>query len=230
MAGDSGTPAVVGDGRRLGGRYRLLTVLGRGGAGVVWAAEDELLRRRVAVKEVMLQAVLPEVEQAILRERVLREARAAARVHDPGLVTVSDVVEEEGRPWIVMELVDAESLADAVRTRGPLPVPEVAEIGIAVAYALGAAHRAGVLHRDVKPGNVLLGRDGRVRLTDFGIASTAGDPTLTQTGMLLGSPSYIPPESGPAASPRAPPATCGASAPPSTPPWRACRRTRRTTP
>jgi serine/threonine protein kinase len=190
----AGVPAGGPGGRRVGGRYTLQAPVGRGGAGVVWSAHDELLHRRVAVKEVLLPESLSAEDQVLLRERVLREARAAARLHHPGLVTLFDVVEEDGRPYLVMEYVDAPSLATVIRQDGPLPPERVAGIGLGLLAALTAVHREGVLHRDVKPGNVLLGRDGRVRLTDFGIASVAGDPALTMSGVLLGSPSYIPPE------------------------------------
>lgn len=133
-------------------------------------------------------------ERDAIRARVLREARALARLHSPAIVSVYDVVEEHQRHWIIMELVDADSLGDVIRNQGPLPFDQVAAIGLALTDALAAAHSAGVLHRDVKPGNVLLGRDGRVRLTDFGIAATEGDVTLTGTGALVGSPAYIAPE------------------------------------
>ncbi|ONI71797.1 hypothetical protein BWI15_16825 [Kribbella sp. ALI-6-A] len=181
-------------GSLLAKRYRLLDSLGRGGMGVVWHARDEVLGREVAVKEVLLPPELPEEEQAVMRERTLREARSAARLSHPNVVTVYDVVEEDGRPWIVMELVKSRTLAQAIRDDGPLPWREVALIGVQVLEALQAAHAAGVLHRDVKPSNVLLAEDGRVVLTDFGIASMEGETTLTRTGMLVGSPAFIAPE------------------------------------
>ncbi len=181
-------------GRLLASRYRLVGVLGRGGMGVVWQARDELLGRSVAVKEIRLPPELPDEEREILRRRTLREARSAGRLSHPNVVTVYDVVEEDGRPWIVMELVRSTTLAEAIREYGPLPPAEVARIGLQVLAALHAAHRAGVLHRDVKPSNVLLTGDGRVVLTDFGIASLEGDPSLTTSGTLLGSPAFIAPE------------------------------------
>src|SRR4051794_23849565 len=147
----------------------------------------------VAVKEVHLPATLGEDERRTLRERVLREARAAAAVRHPVLVTVFDVVEDEDRPWIVLELIEARTLAAQVAERTLTPA-EAARVGLDLLAALQAVHRAGIQHRDVKPGNVLLEADGRPRLTDFGIASTAGDPSLTSSGVLLGSPSYLPPE------------------------------------
>ena len=182
------------EGRLLAARYRLLDVLGRGGMGVVWHARDEVLGRDVAVKEIVLPPELPEEERAVLRRRTLREARSAARLSDPNVVAVYDVVEEEGRPWIVMEFVRSRTLADVVRQDGPLPYRQVAKIGLQVLAALEAAHPAGVLHRDVKPSNVLLADDGRVVLTDFGIATLEGESTLTQSGVLVGSPAYIAPE------------------------------------
>ncbi|WP_239380854.1 serine/threonine-protein kinase [Frankia sp. CIT1] len=178
----------------IGGRYRLGDELGRGGFGVVYAATDELLRREVAVKEIRLPPSISADERAVLRTRVLREARSAGRLHHPGLVSVFDVLDADDCPWIVMELVDGPSLADIIRESGPLPRERVARIGISLGYALEAAHRSGIVHRDVKPANVLISADGRARLTDFGIALSAGDPTLTRTGVLLGSPSYIAPE------------------------------------
>ena len=180
--------------RLLAGRYRLLQPLGQGGMGVVWRSRDELLGRDVAVKEVLIPPELSHGERETLRERTLREARSAARLSHPNVVTIFDVVEEAGRPWIVMEFVASRSLAEVLREDGPLPPRQVAEVGRQVLAALRVAHAAGVLHRDVKPSNVLLGRDGRVVLTDFGIATLEGDPSLTTSGMLLGSPAFIAPE------------------------------------
>ncbi|ETK32513.1 hypothetical protein MPTA5024_29495, partial [Microbispora sp. ATCC PTA-5024] len=177
----------------MGRRYRLLSPVGRGGMGMVWHAHDVLLDRDVAVKELLLPFGLDNAGAQAAHRRMLREARSAARLSHPGIVTVHDVVEEDGRPWIVMELVRAWSLEQAVRQSGPLPVVQAAEIGIRVLDALRHAHAAGILHRDVKPGNVLLTAD-RVVLTDFGIAAIEGDVTITQTGLLMGSPAYIPPE------------------------------------
>ncbi|MFI7128769.1 serine/threonine-protein kinase [Nonomuraea sp. NPDC050153] len=180
---------------RLAGRYSLMSQLGQGGMGTVWLAVDELLRQQVAVKEVRLPADLDEASRAELTERTLREARAAARLRShPSIVTVHDVVMDGGRPWIVMELVHGRSLDRIVREDGPLPPARTAWIGRHMLDALAAAHAMGVLHRDVKPGNVLLTQDGRVLLTDFGIATVAGDPALTQAGLLNGSPGYIAPE------------------------------------
>ena len=185
---------VSDEGRVVGGRYRLLSPLGSGGTGTVWRAVDQLLGREVAVKEVLLPHGLSEGAREDLRERTRREARAAARLDHPSVVTVYDVIEEEGSPFLVMELVEARTLAEQVRTDGPLTPEQAARVGLAVLGALEQAHAHGIVHRDVKPGNVLLRRDGRVILTDFGIATRAGDSSLTGTGLLLGSPSYIAPE------------------------------------
>ncbi|GAA0369967.1 hypothetical protein GCM10009530_20070 [Microbispora corallina] len=193
MGGVPGGAAPEGQGRLVGRRYRLLSPVGRGGMGMVWHAHDVLLDRDVAVKELLLPFGLDNAGAQAAHRRMLREARSAARLSHPGIVTVHDVVEEDGRPWIVMELVRAWSLEQAVRQSGPLPVVQAAEIGIRVLDALRHAHAAGILHRDVKPGNVLLTAD-RVVLTDFGIAAIEGDVTITQTGLLMGSPAYIPPE------------------------------------
>jgi len=165
--------------------------------GTVWKAEDQNLERFVVVKEIRLQPDLDDDERELLCQRAMREARAIGRLNrHPAVVELYDVVRDGGVPWLVMELVESRSLAEVVDTDGPLPPARVAEIGIEVLRALRAAHAAGVVHRDVKPGNVLLGSDGRVVLTDFGLATVAGDPSLTQTGMIIGSPAYIAPERG----------------------------------
>ncbi len=181
-------------GRLLADRYRLGEVLGKGGMGTVWRAVDETLGRTVAVKELRFPGDVDDDEKRRLITRTLREAKAIARIRNTGAVTVFDVVEEDGRPWIVMELVEGRSLSDAIRADGPLPPRRAAEVGIAVLDVLRAAHREGILHRDVKPSNVLIADDGRVVLTDFGIAQVEGDPSVTSTGMLVGAPSYISPE------------------------------------
>ena len=178
----------------VGGRYLLERSIGRGGMGTVWRGRDQLLDREVAVKEVRFPAEVGRQEQDELRERTLREARTTARLTHPNVVTTYDVVEEDGRPWIVMELLDARSLSEELRENGPLPPHRVAELGLALLGALDASHRQGIVHRDVKPGNVLLTGDGRPVLTDFGIATAAGDPSLTSTGVVLGSPAYMSPE------------------------------------
>ncbi|OXY98510.1 serine/threonine-protein kinase [Streptomyces diastatochromogenes] len=189
-------PAVVpaqGAGRLIAGRYRLLAKLGHGGMGTVWRAKDEMVDREVAVKEPRIPDHLPEREQANAFERMRREARAAARLDHPAVVGVYDVAVVDGRPWIVMELVHGRSLGGALQ-EGTLDVREAARIGLQVLGALEAAHAAGVLHRDVKPDNVLLGRYDRVVLTDFGIAQIEGETSLTDTGGFVGSPEYIAPE------------------------------------
>ncbi|MEV7202989.1 serine/threonine-protein kinase [Streptomyces griseoluteus] len=180
--------------RLIAGRYRLLSPLGEGGMGTVWRAHDEVLRREVAVKEVRAPAGLPAGDVERMYARLEREAWAAARVAHPNVVTVYDVALEGGRPWIVMELVRGRSLADVLETSGPLSVTESARVGAEVLDALRAAHEVGVLHRDVKPANVLLSDDGRVVLTDFGIASVEGSSALTMAGEVIGSPEFLSPE------------------------------------
>ncbi|MFE1950553.1 serine/threonine-protein kinase [Streptomyces sp. NPDC059524] len=181
--------------RVVGGRYRLEARIGRGGMGVVWQADDTLLGRRVAVKELAVDETLSEAEAAQQRERMLREARAVAQLRHPHVIVVHDVVVHEGRPYIVMELVEGCSLADRIARDGPLDAPEAARVGLALLGALRVAHAAGVLHRDLKPANVLLEpATGRVVLTDFGIAQVEGATTLTETGGFVGSPEYTAPE------------------------------------
>ncbi|MFE2312724.1 protein kinase [Streptomyces sp. NPDC059441] len=180
--------------RLLAGRYRLGDVLGRGGMGTVWRAQDETLGRTVAVKELRFPSSIDEDEKRRLITRTLREAKAIARIRNNGAVTVFDVVDEDNRPWIVMELVEGKSLAEVIREDGVLTPKRAAEVGIAILDVLRSAHREGILHRDVKPSNVLISTDGRVVLTDFGIAQVEGDPSITSTGMLVGAPSYISPE------------------------------------
>ncbi|MFD5158471.1 serine/threonine-protein kinase [Streptomyces hawaiiensis] len=186
-------PEGPGAGRLIAGRYRLLAKLGHGGMGTVWRAQDETVDREVAVKEPRVPAHLPERERANAFERMRREARAAARLDHPAVVGVHDVAVVEEQPWIVMELVRGRSLGDALQ-EGTLSAREAARIGLEVLGALEAAHAAGILHRDVKPDNVLLGRYDRVVLTDFGIAQIEGETNLTDTGGFVGSPEYIAPE------------------------------------
>jgi eukaryotic-like serine/threonine-protein kinase len=181
-------------GRVIAGRYRLEAPIGRGAMGVVWRARDQLLDRDVAIKEVQIADTLTEEERATAFQRTLREAKTAARLNHPAVVTVYDVAEDGGRPWIVMQLVHAQSLDQVLATSGPLPPRRAAEIARQLLSALSVAHAAGVMHRDVKPSNVLLGRDDRAVLTDFGIATFADDPKLTQTGMVMGSPGFTAPE------------------------------------
>ncbi|MFF3442867.1 serine/threonine-protein kinase [Streptosporangium sp. NPDC002721] len=188
------TDRVAGPLPVLAGRYRATAKLGAGGMGVVWRARDELLHREVAIKEVRLDPNLPEARRAEARERTLREARAAARLGHPSIVAVHDVVAQDGRPWIVMDLVDGHSLEQAVQDEGPLPPRRVAVIGLAVLDALALAHSRGIVHRDVKPANIMLARNGGVLLTDFGIATLEGDVQLTSPDALVGSPAYMAPE------------------------------------
>jgi serine/threonine protein kinase len=180
--------------RLVAGRYVLSEVIGRGGMGTVWLATDRVLEREVALKEVTFSVDLTAEERTILRERTMREARAAARLDHPRVTTVFDVVEEDGRPWLVMEHVSARSLQEIIEERGPLAPADVARIGLDVLEGLEAAHDAGIVHRDVKPANVLVEPDGHACLTDFGIATTTGDSSLTTQGALIGSPSYMAPE------------------------------------
>ncbi|MEU6912014.1 serine/threonine-protein kinase [Streptomyces olindensis] len=181
--------------RVIAGRYRLEERLGRGGMGVVWRATDQLLGRGVAVKELPYDETLSAAEARRQRDRTLREARAVAQLSHPHIIVVHDVVEYEERPYIVMELIEGGSLADRLAGSGPVDAAEAARIGIALLGALRAAHASGVLHRDLKPDNVLLetGTD-RVVLTDFGIAQVQGVPTLTENGSFVGSPEYTAPE------------------------------------
>ncbi|AVZ73137.1 serine/threonine protein kinase [Streptomyces lunaelactis] len=187
---DASDPGV---GRLIAGRYRLLAKLGHGGMGTVWRAEDETVGREVAVKEPRIPDHLPERERANAFERMRREARAAARLDHPAVVNVHDVAVEDGQPWIVMELLRGHSLG-AVLQEGTLGTREAARIGLQVLGALEAAHQGGILHRDVKPDNVLLGHHDRVVLADFGIAQIEGETSLTDTGGFVGSPEFIAPE------------------------------------
>src|SRR5215203_2710646 len=173
MSADTGPQTRV-----VAGRYALSEVLGRGGMGTVWLATDRVLEREVALKEVTFSVDVTDEERRILRERTMREARAAARLDHPCVTTVYDVVEDGGKPWLVMERVSARSLQDILEQQGPLPPAAVARIGLDVLAALEAAHEAGIVHRDVKPANVLVDRNGGARLTDFGIATATGDSSL----------------------------------------------------
>jgi len=181
------------DGRLVGGRYRLTERIGSGGMGTVWQAYDELVRREVAVKQPRLPGDPDDEHHRRAAHRLYREARAAARVDHPAAVSIHDVVEENGLPWIVMELVRGESLHEVLR-RGPVEAVEAARIGLAVLGALRAAHSVGIVHRDVKPANVLLGAHGRVVLTDFGIAHVQGEESLTMSGEFVGSLEFVAPE------------------------------------
>lgn len=189
------TPSdASGEKRLIADRYRLDRAIGGGAMGTVWAATDELLRREVAVKEIRLPPHLPEEEAAELRERALREARAIAVLTHPNVVTLYDVAREEGEPYVVMELVPSQSLAAVLNKHGALGEAQLALITDGVAAALDAAHRAGIIHRDVKPGNVLLGNAEQVKLSDFGISRNIAESTLTRSGIMLGTPAFIAPE------------------------------------
>ncbi|RCW43334.1 serine/threonine protein kinase [Halopolyspora algeriensis] len=179
--------------RVIGGRYAVTDELGRGGMGIVWRAWDQVIGREVAIKELHLPEGVPPEERQVYEERVLREARTAGRLNDPAVVTVYDVLAESGTTYIVMELVRAVTLGDLVAQRGPLPVEQVASIARQVTSALENAHAAGIVHRDVKPANIMVAED-RVKLTDFGIAQTLDDPKLTTSGAIVGSPAFMAPE------------------------------------
>jgi hypothetical protein len=177
----------------LAGRYALLERLGSGAMGVVWRARDELLHREVAIKQLLLPDLEPkQVEEAC--RRAMREGRIAARLQHPNAIGVFDVVVEDGRPCLVMEYLPSRSLSAVLAERGTLPPEETARIGVEVVAALAAAHEAGIVHRDVKPGNVLIGHNGKVKITDFGISRAAGDVAVTRTGMLSGTLAYLAPE------------------------------------
>ncbi|MEU6998527.1 protein kinase [Nonomuraea sp. NPDC046570] len=188
-------PFVPGPGdSTIAGRYRVLRALGQGGMGTVWLAHDELLQREVAIKEVQLPPSLTQAERAEACQRTMREAMAAAQLRHPGILKVHDVLQVNGLPWIVMELLRGRDLKDAVAQDGPWPPERTAELGLRVLDALSAAHAQGIQHRDVKPANVFLTDDGRVVLTDFGIARLEDQATITESGLLIGSPGFIAPE------------------------------------
>ncbi|MFF5204931.1 serine/threonine-protein kinase [Streptosporangium sp. NPDC000396] len=179
----------------VGGRYRLVAELGSGGFGRVWQARDETLDVDVAVKELQLLPGMSQAEQADRLKRATREARNAARLRNhENIVAIHDVVVEDGLPWIVMELIDGCSLNEHIKAHGPLPVERAASVAVALLAAIGAAHQEGVVHRDIKPANVMLARNGKVLLTDFGIAVHSTDTALTATGMFIGSLEYTAPE------------------------------------
>ncbi|MGH3613212.1 MAG: protein kinase domain-containing protein [Pseudonocardia sp.] len=180
--------------RRNGGRYRLGSQLGAGAMGTVWSAFDEVLRRHVAVKELKVPPGVPEREALDMRERMLREARALGGLSHPNVITVFDVVDVDGEPMMVLEMVPSRNLATMIVEQGVLTGRQAAVVGFTTAAALRAAHRAGITHRDVKPANVLIADDGRVKLTDFGIARNSADTPMTVAGLVLGSPAYIAPE------------------------------------
>ncbi|MGH3940094.1 MAG: protein kinase domain-containing protein [Pseudonocardiaceae bacterium] len=178
----------------MAGHYRVLDRVGSGGMGVVWQARDERLHRLVAVKQLRLQPDLSPRETEGARQRALREARIAARLQHPNAIVVYDVAEHDGEPCLVMEYLPSRSLGELLAEKGCLPVAEVAAIGRQVASALAAAHAAQIVHRDVKPGNILIADGGTAKITDFGVSRAAGDVTVTQTGMMAGTPAYLAPE------------------------------------
>ncbi|HVV21169.1 MAG TPA: serine/threonine-protein kinase [Pseudonocardiaceae bacterium] len=179
--------------RLVAGRYRLGEKVGVGAMGVVWRARDERLRRTVAVKQLFIQPGLDDAQADEARRRAMREARIAARLQHPNVVVVYDVAEDDGQPWLIMEYVPSRSLATVLR-EGTMPPYLVAAIGAQAAAGLSAAHAVGVVHRDVKPGNVLLGDDGVVKIADFGISRAVDDVVLTATGLVTGTPAYLAPE------------------------------------
>src|SRR5215211_7521754 len=187
-------PPIDPAGRLVAGRYRIQSLLGRGGMGRVWLAEDELLHRPVALKQLMLSGLVSDETGRAARAHALREARATARVDHNGAVKIHDVVKEDGRPWIVMEPLSGRTLQETLDAEGPLPIDQVASIGLCLLDVLQATHKAGIVHRDVKPGNVHLCHSGRVVLTDFGIACTTDDDSHLPAGAFAGSPAYTSPE------------------------------------
>jgi protein kinase-like protein/cellulose binding protein with CBM2 domain len=178
----------------LAERYRLVALIGRGAMGIVWRAQDERLDRVVAVKELLLETTADEEQRAEATARAMREARIAGRLKHPNAIAVHDVVEHDGRPCLVMEYLPAVSLAALIDSRGPLPPEEVTAIGVQVAAALVEAHGAGIVHRDIKPDNVLIAPDGTAKITDFGVSRAAGDAKVTATGFVAGTPAYLAPE------------------------------------
>jgi tRNA A-37 threonylcarbamoyl transferase component Bud32 len=192
------TRPVTTPGRLVAGRYRLQSQLGGGGMGTVWLARDELLGRQVAIKQVLTPVGISAEEADQQRQRALREGRIAARLSHPHAISVYDVALESGQPWLVMEYLPSRSLAAVLTQDGVLRSDQVAQIGAQVADALAATHAAGIVHRDVKPANILIGEGGRieglVKITDFGISHASGDITLTQTGQITGTPAFLAPE------------------------------------
>lgn len=185
---------MSGTGDLVSGRYRLEERVGSGAMGVVWRATDERLQRQVAVKQLLLQEGLDPARSEEARLRAMREGRVAARLNHPNAIGVFDVVVDDGLPVLVMEYLPSRSLAEILAQRGSLPPATVSRIGAQAASALAAAHAAGVVHRDIKPGNILIAHDGTAKITDFGISHAAGDVAITQTGMVAGTPAYLAPE------------------------------------
>lgn len=185
---------AIDTGQLIAEHYRLVERIGSGGTGIVWRAVDERLQRSVAVKQIHIQPSLPEAERDVVRQRAIREARNAARFQHPNAIVVFDITEHDGDPCLVMEYLKSKSLAAVIAAQGTLPLTQVARIGEQVASALIAAHQAGIVHRDVKPGNILLDDHGTVKITDFGISRATGDVTLTETGLICGTAAYLAPE------------------------------------
>jgi eukaryotic-like serine/threonine-protein kinase len=185
---------VTDKGDLIAERYRLDSLVGTGAMGVVWQAHDELLRRTVAVKQLLLHPNMNELQANEAKRRAMREGRIAARLHHPHAISVYDVAEHDGRPCLIMEYLPSESLSAVLDARGALPPVEAARIGGQIASALAAAHKAGIVHRDIKPANVLLAEDGTAKITDFGISRAVGDGTVTAKGILAGTPAYLAPE------------------------------------
>ncbi|MBB1157777.1 MULTISPECIES: serine/threonine-protein kinase [Amycolatopsis] len=183
------------EGRLVAGRYRIVGKIGSGAMGAVWRAHDEVLGRTVAIKQLLLQPGLENHEAEDARQRTMREGRIAARLHHPNAITVFDVVtDDNGQPCLIMEYLDSTSLAQVLQEKGTLPPLEVARIGAQIAAALREAHAVGIVHRDIKPGNILLAGNGTVKITDFGISRAKDDVTVTKTGMIAGTPAYLAPE------------------------------------
>ena len=178
----------------IAGRYRLVKVIAAGGMGVVWEAWDERLQRAVAVKQLHALRGVPQAEAEEAKDRAMREARITARLHHPHAVPVFDAVEHDGQPCLIMQLLPSTPLSTVIHDSGPLPLGRVATIGSEVASALTAAHALGIVHRDVKPGNILMTPDGGAHISDFGISHAMGDAALTRTGMIHGTPAYLAPE------------------------------------
>src|SRR5580698_10294803 len=208
--------------RVIAGRYRLHAVIGRGGMGAVWLARDELLNRDVAVKEIVWPTHTDAAAREVARRGAVREAQMAARIDHPNVVRVYDIVEGDDWTCIAMELLPFPSLRDVLRDDGPMSPGDAARVGLGVLAALRVVHGTGVVHRDVKPANILLGPEGRVVLSDFGIAKSIANPGLTTSGVLVGSPAYISPERARGGAP-APPLTCGLWAPRCTRRWKVSR-------
>ena len=181
----------------VAGRYRLRSKIGGGGMGAVWLAHDTLLDRQVAIKQVLSVAGMTEDSAAEMRQRAMREGRIAARLSHRNAIAMHDVALDAGEPWLVMEYLPSRSIAEILHQTGTMPVKQVAQIGAQVADAMAEAHNAGIMHRDIKPGNILIaeGRNaGLVKLTDFGISRSKDDVQLTQTGVITGTPAYFAPE------------------------------------